>query len=116
MIQGIINSFWHALNGIKTVFQEERNFKIEIVAGVLVLFTAFLFKFTYTELLFYVIAIILVLISEILNTAIEDLCDKVEPQHDKVIGKIKDIMAGFTLVSSIGAFAIGVIVFLNHLN
>lgn len=114
MIQRFVNSFFYALNGIKTVFDEERNFKVEVVIGLVVSILAYLYDFNYIEILFCLVAIVFVLLSEILNTAIEDLCNKVEPEHDYKIGKIKDIMAGLTLVSSVGAGIIGILVFYNH--
>ncbi len=114
MLQRLISSFYNALRGIKTVFIEEKNFKIEIFIALLVVVFAYVFDFSPTEILFCLIAIVLVFLSEIVNTAMEDLCNKVEPKHDPIIGKIKDIMAGFTLVSSVGAGLIGIIVFYNH--
>ncbi|MEI6479125.1 MAG: diacylglycerol kinase [bacterium] len=49
-----------------------------------------------------------------MNTAIEDLCNKVEPEHDPAIGKIKDTMAAFVFVSSIGVSILGILIFAHH--
>lgn len=114
MIQKFLVSFSNALNGLRAVFREEGNFKIETVIGVAVLVLAYYYNFSLMEWLFCIVAIALVLMSEIVNTAIEDLSTKVEPNHDPTIGKIKDMMAGFVLVSSIGALLTGVLVFWNH--
>lgn len=48
---------------------------------------------------------------EIVNTAIEDICNKIEPNQNPVIGKIKDTMAGYVLVSSVAALIAGIILF-----
>lgn len=109
-----IKSFRDSLKGLKTVAREERNFKIEIVFACAVLFFIFYFEFTIIESLFLLTAILLVLTAEIINTAVEDLCDRVESNHDKVIGKIKDIMAAYVLVTVIGSIVIGLLVFYNH--
>ena len=101
-----------AINGIKTVFKEEQNFKTEFFLGVLAVLLGISLKVTSIEMIIIVLCIIIVLTAEIVNTAIEDLCDKVEPHHDKTIGKIKDIMAGFVLISSIGSIIIGMTIFL----
>lgn len=114
MIQKTFNSFGFAWNGLKTVWREERNFRIETVFAILVLFLVFYFKFSFIESSLCVVAIIMVLSAEILNTAVEDLCNKVEPNHDPIIGKIKDIMGGFVLVSVIGACIIAVLVSYHH--
>ena len=39
---------------------------------------------------------------ETLNTAIEMLCDRLVPERDEKIGKIKDVAAGATAVAEIG--------------
>mgnify|MGYP003393042452 CR=1 FL=1 len=114
MFQKIINSFGNAISGLRTVLVEERNFKIELFIGVIVLIFAYYFDFSTVEWILCIVAIVLVLMSEIVNTAIEDLSTKVEPNHDPVIGRIKDMTAGLVLVSSIGALFIGLMVFWNH--
>jgi len=114
MITKLWNSFNFAFSGLKTTWQEESNFRIEVVATILVLVSIFYFDFSLSEKVFCILAITLVLSSEVINTAIEDLCNKVEPSHDLVIKKIKDISSGFVLVSSLGALLVGVLVFWGH--
>jgi diacylglycerol kinase len=114
MLTKIYHSFLFAWNGLKTTWQEEHNFRVEILIGVIVLFFIVFFNFTFLETIFCVIAITLVLSSEIINTAVEDVCNKIEPQHNSIIGKIKDTMAAYVLVSCLGATIIGILVFYNH--
>jgi diacylglycerol kinase len=114
MIQKTINSFSWAWNGIKTVWREERNFRIEIVVAIIVVFFVYYFQFKFDESVFCIISIVMVLSAEILNTAIEDISNKIEPNHDPIIGKIKDIMAGFVLVTVIGAIIIALFVIYHH--
>ena len=108
------HSFIFAKNGLVTTWKEEHNFRFEILVAVIVLFTIIFFDFSPLEATFCILAITLVLIAEILNTAVEDLCNKVEPQHDPIIGKIKDTMAAFVLISCLGAGVVGLLVFYNH--
>ena len=107
-------SFKDALRGLRTVVREERNFKIEIGAAVLASAAMIAARVSYAEAALLVVAMSMVIAAEIVNTVIEDLCDKIEPDIDPAIGKIKDMMAAFVLVSSLGALAIGAIVFLHH--
>ena len=53
----------------------------------------------------------LVWIAEALNTAIEDLCDHLNPDFDPAIGRVKDLAAGGMLIASITAFVIGLLTF-----
>jgi diacylglycerol kinase len=109
-----IRSFSHAVRGLAYVWREERNFRIHTLAAIAILACAGYFRFTLIEAGFVLIAIMLVLGSEILNTVVEDTLDEIHPQHHRVIGKLKDMMAAIVLVNSIGALAIGVMVFSHH--
>lgn len=56
-----------------------------------------------------VLAMAMVWLAEAFNTAIEELCDRIEPGFDLVIGRIKDIAAGAVLIASLAAALIGVL-------
>src|SRR5712672_256670 len=107
MFQKTLNSFKFALKGFGTVWREETNFQIQVVISVIVLFVIFYFDFTFVERAISIFAISMVLTSEINNTAIEDLCNKIEPNQDPIIGKVKDMTSAFVLVSSVSAIAVG---------
>ncbi|MDO8603831.1 MAG: diacylglycerol kinase family protein [bacterium] len=111
----LIKSFGFAMSGISAVWREEVNFRIESVIALLVVGGGIYLGFTKLEWAFVLVCIGAVLSSEILNTAVEDTCNKIEPSMDPVIGKIKDMMAGFVFVVSVVSVAIGVMVFTNHL-
>lgn len=49
----------------------------------------------------------LVLATELLNTALEALCDHLHPQRHEAIKLTKDIAAAAVLVSSLGALIVG---------
>ncbi len=110
----IIKSFGYALKGLKTVFKEENNFRLEVFAGVIVVFCMFYFDFSLLENIICTLVITLVLGAEVINTAIEDLCNKVEPSQDALIGKVKDTMSAFVFLTSLGALIVGILVFYNH--
>lgn len=107
-----LKSFGWARKGLGTVWKEERNFRIEAVMAVLVIVAGFIRDFAPVQWLFLIIAIALVLLAEIVNTAIEDICDVIEPNKSPAIGKIKDMMAAYVLFSSIVAAIIGLFIFL----
>lgn len=110
----LVKSFKWAMNGLRTVWREEVNFRIEVsIATVVILFGIYL-NFLVLEWIIIVACISAVLSAEMVNTAIEDLCNKVEPNTDLVIGKIKDIMGGFVLVVCVTSVIIGIMIFSNH--
>ena len=114
MLKGVFNSFVFAFSGLQTVWREERNFRIEFFIGLIVVVFMFIYNFSFIEWCLVILSTVFVLGAEIINTAMEDLCNKIEPNQDPAIGKIKDIMSAFVLVSTLGAVVVGVIVFYHH--
>lgn len=111
----LIKSFSWAINGVRTVWREEVNFRIEIIIAIAVVAVGFYLNFTKLEWAFIIISICAVLSAEMVNTAIEDLCNKIEPNTDPIIGKVKDVMGGVVLLVCITSTIIGVMVITNHL-
>ncbi|MDQ0064301.1 diacylglycerol kinase [Chryseobacterium lathyri] len=56
-----------------------------------------------------------VLSAEIFNTAVEKICDMIQPDFDKRIGFIKDISAGAVLLMAIGSVIVGIIVYWKYI-
>ena len=56
----------------------------------------------------------LVMVTELINSAIELLADFISPGENKLIGKIKDISAAAVLITVIAAVIAGILVFYPH--
>lgn len=110
-MQKLFKSFGWAMNGLCTVWREEMNFRIELFVGLAVVALGFYFKLELIEWVVIVGCITAVLSAEMVNTAIEDLCNKVEPNTDPVIGKVKDIMGGFVFTVALGVAIVGALIF-----
>lgn len=110
----LFHSFRNAWQGLKTVWVEERNFKIDCFVGIIVLASFFYVDFSAIEMSILIFAVGLTLSAEIANTAIEDLCNKVEPRHDLTIGKIKDTMGAFVLIIALTSAVVGIIIYAQH--
>lgn len=106
-----LKSFGYAWSGIRSVFKSEANIKIHISIAVLVVLFGVLFNISSTEWIAVVLCIGLVLTSEMFNTALETLVDKVSPGKDPLAGKTKDIAAGAVLISTIISVIVGLIIF-----
>jgi diacylglycerol kinase len=59
-----------------------------------------------------ILAIAIVWIAEMLNTALEYFADFVSPEYNYLVGKVKDIAAGAAFMASIASITIGLIIFL----
>lgn len=109
------NSFSYAFEGLKTFFKTQHNAWIHLTAAILIFTVSYFLHISSTEWLFITLAIVLVFICEMLNTAIEFLCDKISPAIDPQIKKVKDIAAAAVLISSFFAIIIGGIIFIPKL-
>lgn len=107
-------SFRHALAGLRYAFREERNFQIEIIAGVLVFITTFLFPLSWIERSVVLLLMSTVLTLELLNTALERVLDMLKPRIHPYVKVVKDMVAGAVLLSSLTAFLIGLIIFFPY--
>jgi len=81
-------------------------------ATLLTIGAGLLFSLAAPEWCAVILAIALVWAAEGLNTALERLTDLVSPQFHPLAGKAKDIAAGAVLLAAIGAFCVGLVVFL----
>ncbi|WP_165767880.1 diacylglycerol kinase family protein [Virgibacillus indicus] len=104
--------FSYAWNGIKHVIRTERNFRFHLMAAILVIIAGIVFHISHVEWSLVMIVIGLVLILEMINTAIEKLIDYLKPEINPAAKIIKDISAAAVLISAITAAAIGLIIFI----
>lgn len=111
-IRKFLKSFGYAFRGICDVFRKEQNFKVHCLIGLIALLLGWFFHISAAEWCFLIVVIALVLASEMLNTAIENLCDAVEPNRNETIRAVKDVSAGMVLVCALGALGIGIVIFL----
>ena len=106
-----LRSFGFALKGLLYAIKTEGNARVHLLATLLVMALGFGFEVTRPEWAALAAAIGLVWMAELLNTALENLCDSVEPEQSEAIGRVKDVSAAAVLVAAIAAAVIGALVF-----
>ena len=114
--QGFNNTFKNARKGFRLVLKSEMNIRIHVVVALLVLLCAYLLNFSAIEFCLVFFAIALVIVSEMLNTAIEFTLDSIyHNRYSRMVGMAKDISAGAVMFASVIAVIIGVILFGSHI-
>ena len=108
----IIRSFAFAWSGLRYCFLTQTNFRIHLLFAALAILLGICFNISIPEWLALLLCIGSVLILELLNTAIERLCDVVQKDFHPGIKIIKDIAAGAVLVSALVSVCIGTVIFL----
>lgn len=96
------------------MLKSERNFQLEVFALIINLFLIVYFKLNSTDVALILLVCFLVLIAETINTAIEKICDFVEPNFNKKIGLIKDISAGAVILATLLSIIVGVLVYRKY--
>lgn len=96
------------------MLKSERNFQLEVFALIINLVLIVYFKLNSTDVALILLVCFLVLIAETINTAIEKICDFVEPNFNKKIGIIKDISAGAVILATLLSIIVGVLVYRKY--
>lgn len=99
-----------ALNGIACGLRSEPHLRVHLAIAALVLVGGWQLKISPGQWTALLLCIGLVLISELINTALEKIVDLVTPDHHPLAGAAKDLAAGAVLVSAFIAVACGLIV------
>jgi diacylglycerol kinase (ATP) len=110
----VFTSAYHAFSGLMWVAPRTPSLRLGIVAVLALAAIGVLLRLTSFEIAVLVLLGALLLAVETLNTAIEMLCNYIQPQHDPKIGKIKDVSAGATAVTEIGAAIIVAVLLWPH--
>ncbi len=113
-LKRLSRSFKTAFEGLFFVFNSEPNFRVQVLFGFLAIALAYIFKLRDSEWIVIIAMILMVLVMEILNTALEQFTDLLKPRLNQYVKDVKDIMAAAVLLTSFGAFLIGIIIFWPH--
>ncbi|NND80260.1 MAG: diacylglycerol kinase family protein [Maribacter sp.] len=110
-VQTFLKGFQYAFQGMRLLVRE-RNMKFHMFAALLVIIAAWYFHLTVVEWTVILLCIGLVVSIEALNTAVEYLCDYIQPEHDAKIGSVKDIAAAAVFIAAVISAIVGLIIFL----
>ena len=97
MIKKLYSNLINSLNGLKIVFKEN-SFILELVLGIFLIPYIFLSNIDFNYKIILSVLYFLLLAFEIMNTAIEKLCDRVTTDLDPDIKKIKDLSSAAVFV------------------
>lgn len=104
-----------AINGLKLAFRQEKNFKYYAVIAAIFFIFNILLKTSTLDLIAFILLCAGVFATEVLNTAIERLSDKVQSNLDDDIKFVKDVSAGSVLIFGIAFFTIEAMILIPKL-
>lgn len=110
--KNFIQSLKNALTGLKTAVLAERNMRTHLLFTGLALLAGSFFQLRPAEWLWILAAVFLVLICELLNTAIETIVDLIVGDRIHPLARdAKDIGAAIVIMASLFAVIVGLIIF-----
>lgn len=112
----LMTSFQYAWAGVRYAFVTQRNFRIHTIIGMLAIALGLYLKATPVEMAILSLTSALVMVLELLNTALESVVDLTVGQSYHELAKIaKDCAAGAVLLSAIAALLVASFILLPSL-
>ncbi len=113
--RNLLHSFNWAFDGIVHALRYERNMWIHFAIAGLVLIAGLFLALSRLEVVALLVAISFVLITEMLNTAVEHIVDLITDANDPRAKIAKDVAAGAVLIAAVNAVAVAYLVFYDKI-
>lgn len=111
----LIKSFTYAFRGLNKIFREEQNLRLQAIVGIIIIIIAFVLGVKPIEWCLIILAIFIVILLEIMNSAVERITDVLKPRIHTYVKEIKDIMAAGVMLSGLMAIIVGLIIFIPYI-
>ena len=111
----LVDSFNFAIEGLISALKNEKHMKVHILAAIIIVILAIVINASKVEILIISLSVSFVLITELVNTAVEAIVDLVSPERHPLAKLAKDVAAGAVLVAAINALCVGYLLFYDKL-
>lgn len=105
-IKHIFDAFGYSLKGLKAAITHEEAFRLELLAVVIMLPLAIWLGSNAVEYAMLIGSLVLVLIVELINSAVEAVVDRVSVEHHELSGRAKDIGSAAVMLTLINVAVI----------
>lgn len=97
-IKRVVNAFGYSLKGLHAALRHEAAFRQECALALILFPSAFWLGRNAVEIFLLCFTVLLVLIVELINSAIEALADAISLEHHPLLGRAKDIGSAAVLL------------------
>lgn len=111
----LVVSFKYAFEGLFYALKYNQNLRIHFVVAILVIMASIFFHVNAFEMGILGVMILLVICTEMINTAIEEIVDFVITEHRKEAKIAKDVSAGMVLLTAMGSVIVGILIFTPYI-
>jgi len=112
-IRRLLNAFGYSCAGIKEAYRNEDAFRQELLLAAILLPLAFWVKVAATGRALMIASVLLLLIVELLNSAIEATVDRISLDDHKLAKRAKDIGSAAVLVTIVNLLLVWLLVLLG---
>jgi diacylglycerol kinase (ATP) len=106
-----VESLNAAVEGFIYVMKTERNMRVHFLIGLFILLGGIYLNLSSLELMILFVTIAMVLVTEMVNTALELIVDMVKSEFHPIARIIKDVSAGAVLLTAVNAIIVGYVLF-----
>jgi undecaprenol kinase len=111
----VLWKFHFALIGLINGLRYDSSIQIQVLFAAFALSIAILFRFTQTEFVILIVCIGFVLSFEYLNSALEAMLDRLQPNVHPLAKQAKDLGSASVGISALISLIVGLIFLFNHL-
>ncbi len=111
----IIRKFNYAIKGLSISLKEEKSLVVHFIVALIAIIVGLILQINPLSWAILMICIGVVISSELINTAIENIIDMVAFKFNINAKKIKDISAAATLILAIIAIIVGLLIFIPQI-
>lgn len=109
--KSIMNIIKYSLNGIKSYIEDGKSFFIYTFCSLIEIIAGFVFKVNGLEWILIICMLGIILAVELLNTAIEAVCNAITKEYNPLIKIAKDCGSGATFIIFIVTLILNIIIF-----
>lgn len=107
----LLRSFGYAFRGIGWAIRTQRNMRIHLVGAAYVLLFGWIMRIAPAHLCLELLCCMAVISLELVNSALERICDGITKERKPWIRDAKDAAAGAVLISAIGSVIVALVIF-----
>jgi len=98
-LKRVVRAFYNSLNGLAVTARNEAAFRQELILGLVLLPVVFLVDVTRIDRILMLSSMLLVLVAEVVNSAIESTVDRIGLERHELSGRAKDQASAGVLLS-----------------
>jgi len=90
-LKGLVDATGHSIKGIRACWQNEAAFRADVSLSIVLFFASFFLAKTIEQWLLLIFPLFLIIIVELLNSAIENVVDRIGHEFHDLSGRAKDM-------------------------